>query len=310
MNENNQAISSYDYDAWGNPMNSTVSEESAYRYTGREYDEETGLHNFRARLYDSTLMRFYQVDPAEQFASPYVYCGNNPIGLVDPDGRVYQEAANIAYSYIGNYIYGQGYDYTSWKPLGNNLLICNELVFEVYLKGGRVKVDNYNRSYFPLAQRDDCGPPNMRDFFRDNNSYYTDKDFIMKNAKPGDLLFFAHHVAIVYQNMGDGTITMIHSPGYNRKGEPRYVEKATYNYQELMNYFGGSVALGVLPEGGIEGKILPEPGTTSEKKTNILPLDQFNIPSRNEVYRPEFEGGIEPGGFGVPGRYGWVPIAQ
>jgi RHS repeat-associated protein len=88
MNENNQAISSYDYDAWGNPMNSTVSEESAYRYTGREYDEETGLHNFRARLYDSTLMRFYQVDPAEQFASPYVYCGNNPIGLVDPDGRL------------------------------------------------------------------------------------------------------------------------------------------------------------------------------------------------------------------------------
>ncbi|HQH50678.1 MAG TPA: RHS repeat-associated core domain-containing protein [Candidatus Cloacimonadota bacterium] len=86
MNENNQAISSYDYDAWGNPMNSTVSEESAYRYTGREYDEETGLHNFRARLYDSTLMRFYQVDPAEQFASPYVYCGNNPIGYSDPTG--------------------------------------------------------------------------------------------------------------------------------------------------------------------------------------------------------------------------------
>ena len=86
MNENNQAISSYDYDAWGNPMNSTVSEESAYRYTGREYDEETGLHNFRARLYDSTLMRFYQVDPAEQFASPYVYCGNNPISLQDKDG--------------------------------------------------------------------------------------------------------------------------------------------------------------------------------------------------------------------------------
>jgi len=87
MNENNQAISSYDYDAWGNPINSTVSEMSAYRYTGREYDDETGLHNFRARLYDSVLMRFYQVDPAEQFASPYVYCGNNPIGLVDPDGE-------------------------------------------------------------------------------------------------------------------------------------------------------------------------------------------------------------------------------
>jgi len=86
MNENNQAISSYDYDAWGNPMNSTVSEESAYRFTGREYDEETGLHNFRARLYESTLMSFYQVDPAEQFALPYVYCGNNPVTLIDPSG--------------------------------------------------------------------------------------------------------------------------------------------------------------------------------------------------------------------------------
>ena len=95
MNENNQAISSYDYDAWGNPMNSTVSEESAYRYTGREYDEETGLHNFRARLYDSVLMRFYQVDPAEQFASPYVYCGNNPIGLVDLDGKEVQYEGDI-----------------------------------------------------------------------------------------------------------------------------------------------------------------------------------------------------------------------
>jgi RHS repeat-associated protein len=95
MNENNQAISSYDYDAWGNPMNSTVSEESAYRYTGREYDDETGLHNFRARLYDSALMRFFQVDPAEQFASPYGYCGNNPIGLVDPDGNEVEYVGNI-----------------------------------------------------------------------------------------------------------------------------------------------------------------------------------------------------------------------
>ena len=98
MNENNQAISSYDYDAWGNPMNSTVSEISAYRYTGREYDDETGLQNFRARLYDSTLMRFYQVDPAEQFTSPYVYCGNNPITLIDPDSR------NTEYFPEGDYV--------------------------------------------------------------------------------------------------------------------------------------------------------------------------------------------------------------
>ncbi len=31
-------------------------------------------------------MRFYETDPEEQFASPYAYCGNDPINLIDPDG--------------------------------------------------------------------------------------------------------------------------------------------------------------------------------------------------------------------------------
>ncbi len=131
MNENNQAISSYDYDAWGNPMNSTVSEESAYRFTGREYDEETGLHNFRARLYESTLMSFYQVDPAEQFALPYVYCGNNPIGYTDPTGleikdeNVTRSQANWFIGAIGlpfsyenrRYVLDTGIDLSTLNPM-------------------------------------------------------------------------------------------------------------------------------------------------------------------------------------------------
>ena len=39
-------------------------------------------------MYDSSLYRFYSVDPLLQFASPYTYCGNNPILFVDPSGKV------------------------------------------------------------------------------------------------------------------------------------------------------------------------------------------------------------------------------
>jgi RHS repeat-associated protein len=59
----------------------------AYQYTGQEYDSELDLHNFRARFYDSDLMRFYAVDPMEEFASSYLFCGNNPIMFIDPSGN-------------------------------------------------------------------------------------------------------------------------------------------------------------------------------------------------------------------------------
>jgi len=51
-------------------------------------EDELALHNFRARFYDSDIMRFYAVDPAEQTASPYLFYGNNPVMYVDEDGEL------------------------------------------------------------------------------------------------------------------------------------------------------------------------------------------------------------------------------
>jgi RHS repeat-associated protein len=56
-------------------------------FTGHEKDAETGLLYMGARYYMPALGRFTSTDPAGQYASPYVYAGNNPISLVDPDGR-------------------------------------------------------------------------------------------------------------------------------------------------------------------------------------------------------------------------------
>ncbi|MGX5691529.1 RHS repeat-associated core domain-containing protein, partial [Arcticibacter tournemirensis] len=80
-------LSHYDYLAFGSLMRSTNPTQLNYRYTGQEFDAETELQNFRARMYDSDLGIFYGTDPEEQYYSPYVYCGNNPVQMIDPSGR-------------------------------------------------------------------------------------------------------------------------------------------------------------------------------------------------------------------------------
>jgi RHS repeat-associated protein len=66
------------------------TDRTAYLFNGKELDEETGLYYYGARYYDPRPSLWQSVDPlAEKFpgASPYNYCFNNPITLVDPDGK-------------------------------------------------------------------------------------------------------------------------------------------------------------------------------------------------------------------------------
>jgi RHS repeat-associated protein len=59
-----------------------------YLYQGQEWDAEVGLYNFRARMYDPVLRRFLSTDPARQFASLYVFAGDNPLTVTDPTGDI------------------------------------------------------------------------------------------------------------------------------------------------------------------------------------------------------------------------------
>ena len=63
-----------------------------YKFSDKELSMEHGLnlYDFHARTYDPGTGRFLSVDPmAEKYysISPYVYCLNNPLRYVDPDGR-------------------------------------------------------------------------------------------------------------------------------------------------------------------------------------------------------------------------------
>ncbi|QYS92430.1 RHS repeat-associated core domain-containing protein [Flavobacterium covae] len=61
-----------------------------YLFNGKELDRETNLTYYGARYLDMKTSLWLNIDPlAEKFpnTSSYVYCLNNPIKLIDPDGK-------------------------------------------------------------------------------------------------------------------------------------------------------------------------------------------------------------------------------
>lgn len=80
-----------DVELVGGPLVST-----AFAYTGREWDNETGLYYYRARYYDPGNGRFLQQDPEPgntinpiTVINRYTYVGNNPVHFVDPTGKIF-----------------------------------------------------------------------------------------------------------------------------------------------------------------------------------------------------------------------------
>ena len=78
----------YDYDSFGNSVSSSGTTDNPFRFTGREFDEETGLYYYRARYYDPKEGRFISEDPVGFTGDQnfYRYAGNSPINENDPSG--------------------------------------------------------------------------------------------------------------------------------------------------------------------------------------------------------------------------------
>lgn len=81
-------VSTYAYDAFGNLTASSGTLANPYRFTGREFDPETGIYEYRHRYYDSSVGRFVSEDPIglNGGANFYRYVLNNPVKWTDALG--------------------------------------------------------------------------------------------------------------------------------------------------------------------------------------------------------------------------------
>ena len=103
-------LARYTYDAWGKPLTITdgagadvsgnaghIANVNPFRYRGYYYDKESGLYSLLSRYYDPVTGRFINADDSDVLFEDqdnlvehnlFTYCLNNPINMIDEDGRL------------------------------------------------------------------------------------------------------------------------------------------------------------------------------------------------------------------------------
>ncbi|MCR4898491.1 MAG: RHS repeat-associated core domain-containing protein, partial [Acholeplasmatales bacterium] len=100
IDDNYNAYAKYSYDIFGKCNIITNVDDIAninpIRYRSYYYDNETGLYYLNTRYYDPETMRFISLDGIEYLnydtlggLNLWVYCNNNPVMNVDPNGNLF-----------------------------------------------------------------------------------------------------------------------------------------------------------------------------------------------------------------------------
>jgi len=146
----------YEYDAFGVEKDADEEDINPFRYCGEYFDKETGTYYLRARYYSPVIGRFTAEDPhwnpsnmiygdnpvrinerqdplgltiytyapdinaIRQSTNLYVYCGNNPVMYIDPDGEIAMIATTLIGATAGAVI-GGGIDAATQLMSGKSL---------------------------------------------------------------------------------------------------------------------------------------------------------------------------------------------
>ncbi len=96
---------------WNGSFNGTATQGNAYKYNGKEFNNDFGLgwYHYGARWYDPAIGRWNTVDPlAEKMPSysPYAFSLNNPVNMIDLDGRIPYPITIRSFASFNTFAYG------------------------------------------------------------------------------------------------------------------------------------------------------------------------------------------------------------
>jgi RHS repeat-associated protein len=126
MNISGQIVRSYTYSPFGELLEEagTFDPAPSFMFAGQWYDSEIGQYYMRARQYDPRIGRFTARDPVfGNFQEPltlhvYLYCLNDPVNRIDPDGRISFSTINAILT--GSALYAHGINLATYAASSEN----------------------------------------------------------------------------------------------------------------------------------------------------------------------------------------------
>ena len=138
-----------------------------YQYNGKEWNDDFGLgwNDYGARFYDPAIFRWLSPDPLSEkyrYWNPYTYVLDNPVGLVDNEGKEPEPPRILAVFFHGG-LGGGGTTVTDYGNAGQTGVIFNDVFKEADSRSGQM----YGRIIAPGATAS-SGVKNGIDFLKEN----------------------------------------------------------------------------------------------------------------------------------------------
>ena len=174
---------SYQYDAFGIPLETTEQLNNRIRYTGQQYDELTEQYYLRARYYNPVAGRFMQEDVYQgDGLNLYAYCGNNPVVYDDPSGYA---STSIGKACPPKGKISESVDETSYGKSSSN---CTELVPYYPANNG---AESGRATDFYVSPNGDIVPATGYRYVSENASYLDDMTNNMTIPANADGTYFS-----------------------------------------------------------------------------------------------------------------------
>jgi RHS repeat-associated protein len=125
INTDAAVVKHYTFGPFGQTIEESGTLTNPFMFTGQYYDSEIGLYYLRARMYDPQLMRLTTMDPVRgKFIEPmtfhkYLYCENDPVNLVDPNGKYFEGLIGVILGEAISAILRNTDDYASYAVYGH-----------------------------------------------------------------------------------------------------------------------------------------------------------------------------------------------